>query len=998
MIIKRMLATGMVGCALIVVGGAFAAGTQPQGAFEGINQSLQSGQQNGDAVVAEEGSLEALKQKTDALAAAIASLRGKSFGTSAETAKLTELDHVVVQLQENVAASSTNPDEIAFLNDEYESVKGQFAQLGFTVLKRETSKLVTSTKALQATATAPEAEVAKLTQILSGATQLKTNVDTAAAQSNTGQVPPLFEQLQRLQADLGNLQLREDLPLTQYVNPFVGTAMTDTGGGHSGNTNPAAQTPFGMVGFGPDTRGSGSSYGFGSGGYFYGDNAIQFFSMTHLTGPGCKGQAAVAMMPLESTTQPTANGIGFSKANEAAEAGLYKVKFDNGITTELTSTTRTGMMRVTYADKDKGFFFFDSSRNGFNKTGGASPATIAVGADGRSVSGQSLAGAFCGGKWQQPVYYYATFDKRLKVPATVSNNRAATLQFDLTATDKTANIKIGISSVSVANAKLNLETENPSMSFDQVKAQSVKIWNARLNTIQLDIAKPAVLAAVPADKKTIYLENLKKFYTALYRVYSGPTVFSDVNGEYRSMKQVNINAPGGDGNLPDRVTENVANYKFAIGGVETSAKAHYSGFSMWDTYRGMAQTIAFLAPEASDMMQSLVADAEQCGAIPHWVDGSEDTTPMWGEHGVNVIAGSYAFGARKFDIEKARKHMLKGATDPTSRCNNILSRQGVLSEFLQLGYVAGSSDVSASTTLETVITDQAAASFMKATSDPNTGEIDKLFTRARNWTNIWRDDQKKLSARTSSGSYSSGGFHEGTEPHYLWTFPYDWSAVVEKLGGKQAALARLNKLFVFDESNPFKGREPTPQQLNSGEGGSTFYIGNEPSFPAPWAYNWAGSPKHAQYILPLIMRKNFAVSPGGLPGNDDMGATSGWYVMAALGLYPTIPSEAGFAVSTPQFAGSTVWLVSGKKLRIETDKQAILDDVRYISEMKLNGTVYQGSWLPFGKIENGGTLSYTLSAEPTTWGEGEALTPPSGPNADYTQPTARPVEATQMVK
>lgn len=984
MIIKKMLAAGMVGCVFFVACGA--AGAQSSGG---------TSQQNA-ATTAEDGALEALKQKTDALAAALASLRGASFGTTAETAKLAELDRVAVQLQENVAASSTNPDEIAFLNDEYESLKGQFAGLGFTVLKRETGKLVTSAKARQETVTAPDDEVKKLAEIVTAATQLKTNVDLAAGQSNTGQISPLFTQLQTLLVQLGGLQLREDLALTQYVNPFVGTAMTDTGGGHSGNTNPAAQTPFGMVGFGPDTRGSGSSYGYGSGGYYYGDNAIQFFSMTHLTGPGCKGQAAVAMMPLESTTQPTTSGIGFNKADEAAEAGLYKVKFNNGITAELTSTTRTGMMRVTYADKDKGFFFFDSSRNGFNKGGGASPATIQVGVDGRSVSGQSLAGAFCGGKWQQPVFYYATFDKKLRVPATVSNDRAATLQFDLTATDKVANIKIGISSVSVANAKLNLEAENANMSFDQVKAQSVKTWNKRLNTIQLDIAKPAVLAAVPADKQPAYLDNLRKFYTALYRVYSGPTVFSDVNGDYRSMKQVDINAPGGDGNLPSRVTENVANYKFTIDGEETSAKAHYSGFSMWDTYRGMAQTIAFLAPEASDMMQSLVADAQQCGALPHWVDGSEDTTPMWGDHGVNVIAGSYAFGARKFDIEKARQFMLKGATDASSKCNNILSRQGVLLEFQQLGYVAATSDVSASTTLETVISDQAAASFMKATNDPNTVERDKLFVRAGNWANIWRADQKKLSARSANGSYSSGGFHEGTEPHYLWTFPYDWTAVVDKLGGKPAALSRLNKLFVFDESNPFKGKEPTPQQLNSGEGGSTFYIGNEPSFPAPWAYNWAGSPKHAQYVLPLIMRKNFAVSAGGLPGNDDMGATSGWYVMAALGLYPVIPSEAGFAVSTPQFSGSTVWLVSGKKLRIETDKQAMLDDVRYISEMKLNGATYQGSWLPFGKIENGGTLTYTLSAEPTSWGEGDALTPPSGANADYTQPTAKPVEATQQ--
>jgi putative alpha-1,2-mannosidase len=142
----------------------------------------------------------------------------------------------------------------------------------------------------------------------------------------------------------------------------------------------------------------------------------------------------------------------------------------------------------------------------------------------------------------------------------------------------------------------------------------------------------------------------------------------------------------------------------------------------------------------------------------------------------------------------------------------------------------------------------------------------------------------------------------------------------------------------------------------------------------------------------------FSLNPGGLPGHDDMGATSGWYVWAALGLYPVIPSEGGLAISTPQFAGATLWLGNGKKLRIETDKQAILDNVRYINEMKLNGTSYQGSWLPLDKIKDGGTLSYTLSATPTEWGAGDALTPPSRPGADYSKATAGTPPGVQMVE
>lgn len=170
------------------------------------------------------------------------------------------------------------------------------------------------------------------------------------------------------------------------------------------------------------------------------------------------------------------------------------------------------------------------------------------------------------------------------------------------------------------------------------------------------------------------------------------------------------------------------------------------------------------------------------------------------------------------------------------------------------------------------------------------------------------------------------------------------------------------------------------------------------AFQTPWAYNWAGSPKYAQYIIPIIMNKNFSLNAGGLPGNDDMGATSGWYVWSALGLYPVIPSVGGMAVSTPQFAGITLWLGNGKKLRIETDKQAMLDNVRYIEEMKLGDATYQGSWLPLDKVANGGTLSYKLSATPTKWGESGDLTPPSGPDADYSKATAKELTGVQNIR
>ncbi len=793
---------------------------------------------------------------------------------------------------------------------------------------------------------------------------------------------------------------RVDIPLlTTYVNLFVGTTKSDTGSGHSGNVNPGAQTPFGMVSFGPETKGSGQPWGYGSGGYYDDDTSIRYFSMTHLNGPGCRGQGAVAILPNDTNTGISSGGVSYAKANQAATPGYYKVKFDNGITSELTATTRTGMAKIGYADKNKAFLVIDSARNNPNQGGVSYPqlTDIALSADGKSVSGKAAANEFCGGTWKQPVYYYATFDKPLKASSTISG-KAAILQFDLADADLSVQVKIGISSVSIANAQKNLEAENADWSFGTVQVAAEKNWNSRLNVVQLDLAKAGELDKLDAKKKAAAADNLKKFYTALYRVYSGPTVYSDVNGDYRSMKQVDITQSNGV--LPDRANENVTNYKFKVDGKDAGYKTHYSGFSMWDTYRSQAQLLALIAPdEASEMMQSLVADAQQCGAFPHWVDGSEDTTPMNGDHAPTVVAGSYLFGARKFDLETARKFMLQSVGDANSQCNDkfaIAKPDNSRADYISLGWIPSDRgyDHPTSTTLEAITTDRSVGAFLDAFPDTRATDqsvIQKVFKRAGNWQNIFSDTTKSLASKSADGAWDGAGdFHESTEENYIWTFAYDWTRLVDKLGGKDGALQRLGQLFQLDSTDPLKGVEPSGQDLNGGEGSSRYYIGNEPAFQTPWAYNWIGSAKYAQYIIPVILRKNFSLEAGDLPGNDDMGATSGWFVWAAMGLYPVIPSAPGLAVSTPQFSGMTLWLGNGKKLRIEADRQALLDDVRYISDMKLNGTTYAGSWLPLDKIKDGGTLTYKLSPAPTDWASDPALTPPSGPAADYTKATASP--------
>ncbi|AOJ33719.1 GH92 family glycosyl hydrolase [Burkholderia metallica] len=819
---------------------------------------------------------------------------------------------------------------------------------------------------------------------------------------------------------------RPTMQLTQFVNPLIGTQV-NSDSGYAGNVNPGATVPFGMVNFGPNTP----RYDFnGSGGYLSSRGAssgtIDFFSVTHLSGVGCPGQGAVAMLPSDGANAIAPNGspagVDYNYSDETAQPGYYKVRLANGIVTELSATARSGLARFTYTDKDKGFFSIDAKLNGNSDSGStsitANNVALQIAADGRSMKGQAVAPGFCtpyGTIWNAPVYFYATFDKPLRKQTGTSSvntasNGAATLQFDLTDADKRVTVRVGISSVSTDNAQANLQAEGAALAFDDARTRAAGLWNDRLNTIQIDDA------GNPASLNPTQKANLTKFYTALYHVFSAPTLYSDANGDFRSMRQprgANGSYPTSvdrTGTIPPRAKANVKDYAFRRpDGSQGGAANHYTGFSLWDTYRSQAQLIALLAPkETSDMMQSLVVDGLQCGAFPHWVDGSDDSTPMSGDNALNVIAGAYKFGATDFDLVSAARLTKQSVFDPSSACNDRPSAPGLV-KFLTAHYLSQSDDGhSSSATIERVLSDRSAAAFLQALpagvlNAPSVGvsadNIATLYTRAGWWRNIFDYTNQVIAARNAPpagaapgtlGTLVQGAFHESTEPNYFWSFAQDWTALIDAIGGKQAAVTRLNKLFAI--TTPFS-TVPASGSLNGGESSSGLYIGNEPSFQSPWGYNWAGQPSGAQYILPIIMAQAFTTGRDGLPGNDDMGATSSWYVWATLGMFPVIPSEAGVALSTPQFSGITVWLGNGHSLRLESDKRVATDDTGhaafpYIQSLTVSGADYAGSWLPLAKIANGGTMRYALSATPTQWAAADNLTPPSGPNADYTQMTA----------
>jgi predicted alpha-1,2-mannosidase len=772
-------------------------------------------------------------------------------------------------------------------------------------------------------------------------------------------VIPHFAQARRISVSAS----RPKVDLVQYVNPFIGTANSPLpdylGGNSSGNTFPGAAMPFGMIQWSPDTE-----KGFGKderGSYLYADTAIRGFSLTHLSGPGCPVFGDVPIMPVvgevktSPASDPEAYPAKFSHAHEKASPGYYEVVLESGVKVALTVTRRTGFGVFTYPSSAEAGLLINVGRNAT----GVKDAEVQISGD-KQLSGSVTSGGFCGAHNKYRLYFVAEFDRPFKSvgtwqdadlsPGARAVKGAKTglyVMFEAKAS-KTVQVRVGLSYVSARNALLNLQQENPRWDFAAVRERASARWNEALSRIE-------VSGGTTAAKQV--------FYTALYHTLLHPNLFSDANGEYRGFD--------------DRV--HVAR-----------GHAQYTNFSGWDIYRSESPLIALLFPEeASDMAQSLVADAEQGGGLPIWPVANDESGAMYGDPSVPIIVSSYAFGAQDFDTTAALKAMIKGATDPQTKSKSYPQRKG-LTEYLKYGYLP--MDVtkdrwgntlwgSPSIAQEYMIADFSLAQFAKAHGDLATYK--EMMRRSQFWTRIFDPENRYIRGRYSDGSWLPGfdfkaqvydkklpwrpeshkSYVEGNAVQYTWMIPHNMRAVFDRIGGNEAVVKRLDSFFT---------------ELNAGPDRPYFFIGNEPVFAVPWAYNYAGVPWKTQAITRRALTELFTNEPGGIPGNDDLGATSSWVVFAAIGLYPIIPGVGGFSINSPLFPRITVRLKDGKQLKIIGEGASATRP--YVQELRLNGRPYNSTWLTYQRIANGGTLRFKLGSDPNTrWANSPSAAPPSFP-------------------
>jgi predicted alpha-1,2-mannosidase len=782
--------------------------------------------------------------------------------------------------------------------------------------------------------------------------------------------------------------------LAGRVNPFAGTrpGPGTFGGGHN---FPGATLPFGMVQFGPDTTPSAPH----SGGYDHRDNHLKGFSLTHLSGAGC---ALYGDFPFLPTTAPLdsspamAGGPGldgrfqpgFSHSEEAAWPGFYEVRLNPArgadIDAALTATTRTGMARFEFPANPHASVLIDAG-------GSAQPddsAAVAVDPGRREISGTASSGLFCGQRPRYRIYFAAVFDRRFDAYGTWQGgaldrggraaedsqepaaNPRTTAQAGAYATFDTrknrfVTARVGVSFVSVEGARANLAAESKGRGFGTIGRLGRERWNQALGRIRVSGGPDPLLAT---------------FYTALYHAFLAPRTFNDVGGAY----------PGMDGQIH-----------------QAGGRTQYADFSGWDTYRTQVQLLALLAPErASDMMKSLLADAEQSGCLPRWPYANGQSMTMVGDSADPLLASATAFGAGDFDHQAALEAMVRGATQPCRSTNGeYLQRQG-LSSYMALGYIPFDLDTntrnansiygdpdavwgSAATTLEYAVDDFAIAQ-LAARSLHDRATYGAFMRRSANWRRLFNPASGMVEPRYADGRFQApydnlggGGFVEGNSAQYTWMVPQDPAGLIARMGGPDRAADRLDRFL---------------RELNAGPGGTHSdhaLLGNEPTLQTPWLYDWMRQPYRTQAAVRRALLTLYDASPEGYPGNDDLGTLSSWYVFGALGLYPEVPGVGVLAIGSPLFARAEIRLPHRRRALILAAARRVTStgsgrgrhrQVRslspvaapYIQSLRIDGRAYAKPWTTYCALARGATLSFRLGAHPDRrWGAAADAAPPS---------------------
>lgn len=682
--------------------------------------------------------------------------------------------------------------------------------------------------------------------------------------------------------------------LTELVNPFIGTT-------NFGTCNPGAVVPQGMMSavpfnvMGSDINRYDKDARWWSTPYDCTNSYFTGYAHVNLSGVGCPDLSALLLMPTTGDLNVDYHSYGSEYTDEVAHPGYYSNRLKKyGVTTEVTATERTSRARFTFPE-GKGNVLLNLGEGLTNESG----AWVRYVSE-TEVEGQKMLGGFCynSPRAYYPLYYVVRINKIPAKRGFWKHQRDAYgvekewnpeagkyklyegYQRDLGGDDigaywtfdaKQVEVAIGISFVSIENARMNLEAEQwPTTEdggdpapFDVLRQQAHDKWNAALSSVEIE--------GGTHDQQVV-------FYTALYHTLIHPNILNDVNGDYPRME--------GEGTL------NINKVAQGRGAGSSAGKpgARYTVFSLWDTYRCTHQLFTLLWPQRQmDMVKTMLQQYRESGWLPKWELYGRETFTMEGDPAIPVIVDSWMKGLRDFDVEEAYAAMRKGAMTPG--LHNPLRPDN--DDYMRLGYcpLLEPYDNSVSHALEYYVADYALSIF----ADEIGKKADaRLFRdRAMGYKKYYCKEYGTLRPLLPDGKFltpfnpkqgenfePSPGFHEGNAWNYTFYVPHDIPGLCKLMGGKDNFVKKLQS--VFDQGN--------------------YDPANEPDIAYPYLFSrWSDEAWRTQRLTRQILREHFKNAPDGIPGNDDTGTMSAWAVFSMMGLYPDCPGVPEYTLTAPVF-------------------------------------------------------------------------------------------------
>jgi predicted alpha-1,2-mannosidase len=707
--------------------------------------------------------------------------------------------------------------------------------------------------------------------------------------------------------------------LAGNIDQYIGT------GGH-GHVFMGANVPFGFVQLGPTSIPQSWDW---CSGYHISDTTVIGFSHTHLNGTGIGDLSDISLMPVtrevtlnRGNEQNPESGMWsyFNRSTERVKPGYYAVHLDRyNVDVELTATQRVGFHKYTFPETANACVIIDLE----NGTCWDRPVeSYIVRENDTVVSGYRYSSGWAN---DQRIFFTAVFSKPIKhfaVSEADSRLQESSLKagkvyglayFD-TEDREEIYVKVALSPVSIENAKLNLQTELPSWDFEKAIANAFQAWNRALEKIQITTGD----------------ETVKRiFYTALYHTMIAPSVFCDVNGDYR----------GADGNI-----------------YRNGTFVNHTTFSLWDTYRAAHPLMTLIHPEKiGDIVNTMLHIYLQQGKLPVWHLMGCETDCMVGNPAIPVVADAILKGFGGFDVELAYEAMKTSA---------MLNERG-LQYLKEYGYIPyDKENEGLAKCMEYAIADWSLAQVAKKLGKQE--DYGYFLERSQSYKHYFDSSTGFVRGLSSEGTFRpafnpfesvhrDNDYTEGNAWQYTWLVPHDIPGLIEMFGGKERFIEKLDSLFIAEGD---LGEQASPDI--SGLIGQ-YAHGNEPSHHIIYMYPYAGQSWKTAEKVREVLRTLYSVHPDGLSGNEDVGQMSAWYVLSTLGFYQVEPAGGKYVFGSPLIDKAVIQVGNGKTFTVIAKNNSL--ENRYIQSIRLNGKPYREYYINFQDIAKGGTLEFVMGKQ-----------------------------------